>query len=74
MNEISAGTFGQGGGKQKERGRGRGGWNMGGGGGGRDKLDMEKYDPIEKESAKVAVSMSTGVLMEFLKKFMFAYQ
>jgi hypothetical protein len=44
------------------------------GSGGRDKLEMEKYNPIEKESSKVAVSMQTGVLMEFLKKFMFAYQ
>jgi COP9 signalosome complex subunit 5 len=72
MNEISAGTFGQAaGGKQKKGGRGGG--NFGMGGGSKDKLELEKYNPIEKESSKVAVGMTTGVLMEFLKKFMFAY-
>jgi hypothetical protein len=55
MNEISSGNFGQAANDKRKKG-GRGG-NFNVSSGGRDKLEMDKYNPIEKESSKVAVSM-----------------
>ena len=40
--------------------------------GGSTKLDLEKFEPLEKESSKVAVEACQGIMYEFLKKFMFA--
>jgi len=39
-----------------------------GGGGGGAKLDLEKFEPIEKEASKVAVEQSIGIMIEILKK------
>ena len=71
MNEITAGNVKE---KKTKGGGGRHGGYMGGHGGGGSKLDMEKFEPLIAESSKVAVSVSHGALMEFLKKFMFAKQ
>jgi hypothetical protein len=35
-------------------------------------IESEKYGPLAAESSKVAVDVSQGILMEALKKFMFA--
>lgn len=75
MNEFAAtqfsavGSQGVGGGRSKRAGRG----GMTFAGSSSTKLDLEKFGPIEKESSKMAVEMSNGLMIEFLKKFMFAY-
>lgn len=45
---------------------------FGGGGSETKMIEEEKFGPIAAESSKVAVDVSQGILMEALKKFMFA--
>ena len=83
MNEFSASHF-TAGTQQKRRGkRGGGDPNMmyadrgamlssNGGAGPSSKIDLDKFEPLERESSNVAIAVSSGMLMEFLKKFMFA--
>lgn len=49
----------------------RRGGGMGNYGGGSNKLDMEEFEPLINMSTDLAVDVSTNLIREFMKKFIF---